>query len=134
MIMFKVYFTDLCSVLLVLIPQFNWDPLGEKQLFRRFISVISYNIKGLHGPMKRRKIPRQLKRYGCQFAHLQESSVCIQQKVEQILGRQGVLLFISFRAKERGLPFCYKHLHFTLNTTQIHHDQWIHRQHTGLPL
>lgn len=37
------------------------------------LKVISYNVKGLHSPIKRKKILHQLKRADCQIAFLQET-------------------------------------------------------------
>lgn len=37
------------------------------------LKVISYNVKGLHNPIKREKILRQLKQVNCQIAYLQET-------------------------------------------------------------
>ena len=37
------------------------------------LKVISYNVKGLHSPIKRKKIINQLKRNSCQIAFLQET-------------------------------------------------------------
>lgn len=37
------------------------------------LKVISYNVKGLHSPIKRKKILNQLKRNSCQIAFLQEA-------------------------------------------------------------
>ena len=34
---------------------------------------ISYNVKGLHNPIKRKKILHQLKQANCQIAYLQET-------------------------------------------------------------
>lgn len=118
MIMLKVYFIGLCSVLLALIPQFHRDPSVKKQLARNIvpvrnlytlicshtlettcqfvhfftnlhvpsnhpssevtkissIKVVSYNVKGLHNLMKRRKILKEMDAK-CQIAYLQETHV-----------------------------------------------------------
>lgn len=37
------------------------------------LKVISYNVKGLHSPIKKKKILNQLKRANCQIAFLQET-------------------------------------------------------------
>lgn len=37
------------------------------------VRLISYNINGLHSPVKKKKIIRQLKQLGCDIAYLQES-------------------------------------------------------------
>lgn len=37
------------------------------------LKVVSYNVKGLHSPMKRKEILNQLKKYNCQIAYLQET-------------------------------------------------------------
>ena len=37
------------------------------------LKVVSYNVKGLHNPVKRKKILNQLKQYKCQIALLQET-------------------------------------------------------------
>lgn len=37
------------------------------------LNIISYNVKGLHNPIKRKKILKQLKQKGCHIAFLQET-------------------------------------------------------------
>ncbi len=37
------------------------------------LKVISYNVKGLHNPIKKTKILRQLRQVNCQIAFLQET-------------------------------------------------------------
>ena len=37
------------------------------------LKVLSYNVKGLHGPVKRKKILHQMKQANCHIAFLQET-------------------------------------------------------------
>lgn len=37
------------------------------------LKVISYNVKGLHSPIKRKKIMHQMKQANCHIAFLQET-------------------------------------------------------------
>ena len=53
------------------------------------LKVISYNVKGLHSPVKRKKFLNQLRQYKCQIALLQEThlSDIEHEKLKKIMGR-----------------------------------------------
>ena len=58
------------------------------------LKVISHNVKGLHNPIKRKKILHQLKQANCQIAYLQETHLPDgeHEKFKKVMGRQSILL------------------------------------------
>lgn len=68
------------------------------------LTIISYNVKGLNSPIKKKKILLQLKHFKCQVAFLQETHLSDDEhlKLKKILGRQSLLLIPLFWEKKRG--------------------------------
>lgn len=84
------------------------------------LKIISYNVKGLHNPMKRKKILNQLKQYKCQIALLQETHLS-DIKHEKLKKSWADKVFYSSHksGKKRGVAILvHKQVNFTLDSLQ----------------
>ena len=86
------------------------------------LKVISYNVKGLHSPIKRKKIINQLKRNSCQIAFLQETHLSDKEH-EKLKKSWADKVFYSSHpsGRKRGVAILiHRQVNFT--STKIHKD------------
>lgn len=86
------------------------------------LKVISYNVKGLHSPIKRKKIINQLKRNSCQIALLQETHLSDKEH-EKLKKSWADKVFYSSHpsGRKRGVSILiHRQVNFT--STKIHKD------------
>lgn len=86
------------------------------------LKVISYNVKGLHSPIKRKKIFNQLRRNSCHIAFLQETHLS-KTKHEKLKKLWADRVFYSSHpsGRKRGVSIMiHRQVNFTL--TKIHKD------------
>ena len=86
------------------------------------LKVISYNVKGLHSPIKRKKILNQLRRSNCQIAFLQETHLS-EVEHEKLKRSWADKIFYSSHqsGRKRGVSILiHRQVNFT--PTKIHKD------------
>lgn len=86
------------------------------------LRVISYNVKGLHNPIKRKKILNQLKRDNCQIAFLQETHLSELEHEKLRKSWADKVFHSSHRSgRKRGVSILiHRQINFTLTT--VHKD------------
>lgn len=86
------------------------------------LKVVSYNVKGLHSPIKRKKILNQLRKINCQIAFLQETHLSDTEhdKLKKSWADKVFLLIAPVRQKEGGLYLIHRQVNFSPNL--VHKD------------
>lgn len=81
------------------------------------LKIISYNVKGLHSPVKTKKILYQLKRANCQIAFLQETHLPDLEHVKLKL-KNGQIKCITLHINQGGKKAVAILIHRQVNFTQ----------------
>lgn len=86
------------------------------------LKVLSYNVRGLHSPMKRKKILNQLKHYKCQIAFLQETHLSDVEHEKLKKSWADKVFFSSHKSgKKRGVAILiHRQVNFKLDS--LHKD------------
>lgn len=86
------------------------------------LKLVSYNVRGLHSPIKRKKILRQLKQINCQIAFLQETHLSDKEHEKLTKSWADKVYFSSHQSgRRRGVAIL---IHRQINFTQtlVHKD------------
>lgn len=67
------------------------------------LGLLSWNVKGLNHPVKKRKVLSHLKQLRAQIAFLQETHICSSDNHRSLSGWMGQRFHSSFQAKARGV-------------------------------
>ena len=86
------------------------------------LKVLSYNVKGLHNPIKRKKVLNQLKQYKCQIAFLQETHLSDTEHEKLKKSWADKVFFSSHKSgKKRGVAILiHRQINFKLDL--VHKD------------
>ncbi len=75
----------------------------------RVLRICTWNIRGIHNPVKRRKILTFLKRENIKIALLQETHLSDVEHLNLQQGVFGQIYFSSFTSRSRGVAILIKH-------------------------
>lgn len=86
------------------------------------LKVINYNVKGLHSPIKRKKILNQLRRANCQIAFLQETHLPETEHEKQKKSWADKVFYSSHQSGRKRKVSILIHRQVNFTPTKVHKD------------